>query len=318
MKIMELNNKLVWGIRILISGLFLLSVFAKFYPSPNIGVIKYFENGQLVNVLGFPEYIAPFISRLIIAFELFLAIAILQPHFLKRIIIPASIIVLVGFSIHLIILIFQGSDGNCGCFGELIPMTPLQALIKNILTIGALIYLFKRMKPKVDSNKFVLPGILGVTTLFMFIYVPLNAKESINKNAFEKKMSIYSKYVGEIDEGEKLLCFFVPDCDHCQEAAKEIIMLATSMKDFPEVKIVFMDEEPEKIPKFFEFASSIYDYQIMDIHSFIEVFWNGNNDTPGVIYMNNGNVIKFYQGTKESGSEEVFDSDNLKELLEAR
>ena len=124
----------------------LLSVYAKFYPSPDIGVIKYFENGQLVEVLGFSESIAPFLSRLIIAFELFLAIAVLQPHFLKRITIPGSILLLVAFSIHLILQIYQGSNGNCDCFGELLPMTPFQALVKNILIIGLLIFLFTRIK----------------------------------------------------------------------------------------------------------------------------------------------------------------------------
>ena len=315
---MEVNKIVSWSLRVLISGLFFLSVFAKFYPSPNIGVIKFFENGQLIDVLGFSESIAPFLSRLIIAFELFLAIVILLPHFLKRIVIPVSILLLIGFSTHLSILIAQGSDGNCGCFGELIPMTPIQALIKNILTIGLLLFLFTRIKPREDSNKFVLPGIFAATTIFMFTYIPLDAKDSSNKTVYEKKLSFYSKYVKGIDEGEKLLCFFVPGCDHCQTAAKEITTLSNSMKDFPKVKIVFMDEESEKIPEFFEYAGANYDYQIMDIHTFIEAFWKDKNDTPGVIYMNNGNVIKFYQGTKESGSEEVFNAENLKAILEAR
>ena len=32
-----------------------------------------------------------------------------------------------------------GDSENCGCFGDLIPMTPLQALIKNILTLLVLL-----------------------------------------------------------------------------------------------------------------------------------------------------------------------------------
>lgn len=315
MKALEVTKIVTWVLRILISGLFFLSVFAKFYPSPSIGVIKFFENGQLIDVLGFSKSIAPFLSRLIIAFELFLAIAILLPYFLKRIIIPISILLLIGFSIHLSILIVQGSDGNCGCFGELIPMTPIQALIKNIFTIGLLFFLFRTIKTRDSSNKFVLALIFVSTTIFMFTFVPLDSR---NEKVLEKKVSSFSKYVAGIDENEKLLCFFVPGCDHCQAAAKEITQLSHSIKNFPEVKIVFMDEETDKIPAFFEFAGATYDYDIMDIRTFIDAFWKDTFETPGVIYLNNGNIIQSYQGTEDSGSKSIFNSNNLKSILDAR
>lgn len=314
---MKPNQKILLAIRILLSGLFLLSVFAKFYPSPSIGVIKYFEQGQLIDVLGFNEAIAPFLSRMIIAFELFLSIALLQTHYLKKVVIPLATLLLLGFSIHLTILIFQGSASNCGCFGELIPMTPLQALIKNILTICILAFLYVKTKPKEKSNNWVLPSMLLATTVFMFLYVPLDAKEA-DKVVFEQKLSVYSKYVEDIDQGEKLLCFFVPGCDHCQAAAKEITALSTSIEDFPEVHIVFMDEEAEKIPEFFKIAGKTYPYQVMDIHAFIEAFWKDGNETPGVVYLNNGNIIQFYQGSEESGSKEAFNAEQLKTVLEAR
>ena len=37
------------------------------------------------------------------------------------------------FSIHLSTKLLD--PGNCGCFGDLIPMTPLEALVKNIITL---------------------------------------------------------------------------------------------------------------------------------------------------------------------------------------
>ena len=40
----------VWFLRVLISALFFVSAVAKMYPSPEIGLIKYFEIKQLVCV----------------------------------------------------------------------------------------------------------------------------------------------------------------------------------------------------------------------------------------------------------------------------
>ena len=70
------------------------------------------------------------------------------------------------------------------------------------------------------------------------------------------------------------------------------------VNDFPRIEIVFMEEETEKIPEFFEYAGNTYAYQILDIPTFYEVLtWE--RDTPGVFYMWNGNIITSYNGINE-------------------
>ena len=174
-------------------------------------------------------------------------------------------------------------------------------------------------KIKSDSSMRNVVIILISSLSFMFIYVPLKSKISDSEQViYDQKVSTYSKYVEGIDEGEKLLCFFVPGCEHCQIAAKQITDLSKEVQNFPDVVIVFMDEETDKIPDFFEIAGSDYDYQIMDIYTFMEAFWYDDNDTPGVVYLNNGNVLQFYQGSEESGSEIIFKPEELKKILENR
>jgi len=59
-----------------------------------------------------------------------------------------------------------------------------------------------------------------------------------------------------------------------------------------------MDEEADKIPDFFQFAGAKYPYKIIDVIS----FWNllGNDkDTPGIIYLWNGNKMKEWDGINE-------------------
>ncbi|MBT5750692.1 MAG: protein tlpB, partial [Flavobacteriales bacterium] len=92
-------------IRVLISALFLLSAIAKLYPTPMFGITKVFEQGQLIP-MGFPEDLVPYLSRFILAIELLIAFAILQKNYLKKIIIPSSIGLLILFSLHLTYSIF--------------------------------------------------------------------------------------------------------------------------------------------------------------------------------------------------------------------
>ena len=320
----KISNSLVfvWFLRVLISALFFVSAVAKMYPNPEIGLIKYFEIKQLVQGLGFNEILAQYFSRSIIAFEFFIAISVLLNNYLKRIIYPISILLLVAFTTHLTYLAIQGSDGNCGCFGELIPMTPIEAIIKNIITILILYFLYSKTSKNLSSSFRSLVILMLSCLLFMFIYVPLRSNKKIQENTtitFNQVTSLYSQYISQtdIDRGEKILCFFAPGCDHCQLAAKQIKELQNQIDDFPEVYVVFLDEEPEKIPNFLKKAGADFKYEIMDIYNFMEVFLI-EYDTPGIVYLNNGNVLEFYQGTKDSGSSKYFTSEALKKILENR
>ena len=165
---------LPWTLRVILSVLFLLSAAAKLYPSPTFGITM-FEIKQLIP-LGFDACFAPYFSRFIIGAEISLGLALLQPHFLKSIVIPVSTLLLAIFVGHLTYeVISTGNEGNCGCFGALIPMTPVEAIIKNLLAIGMLTYLFFNAsdKEKGKNNFFILLSLFLGSTLFMFGLTPI-------------------------------------------------------------------------------------------------------------------------------------------------
>jgi len=165
---------LPWTLRVTLSVLFLLSAAAKLYPSPTFGITM-FEIKQLIP-LGFDACFAPYFSRFIIGAEISLGLALLQPHFLKSIVIPVSTLLLAIFVGHLTYeVISTGNEGNCGCFGALIPMTPVEAIIKNLLAIGMLAYLFFNTsdKEKGSNNFFILATLFLGSTLFMFGLTPI-------------------------------------------------------------------------------------------------------------------------------------------------
>ena len=332
-----------WFVRILISGLFLLSAFAKIYPDPSFYFsITAFEFKQLVP-MGFTMETAVYFSRIIIGIEFAIGILLLFPYNIKKIIIPATILMLAVFSVHLIIEILTGGNqGNCGCFGALLPMTPLQALIKNLLSIGLLtLVLYKFSNELVEKNNILITtNITTLCILALFMLIPIQKKTTVSPSptgytedttivkdsiivkpitdstkkddivikdttkkiivvAGPKKVkSIYSKYFPKIDDGKKILCFFAPTCDHCMATAKELTELKKADPNFPDIQMIFMDEAAEEIPKFFKFAGAEYPSLVLDIIA----FWGAigkTNDTPGVVYLWNGNVQKFYNGTEK-------------------
>jgi hypothetical protein len=344
------STRIVWSLRILLSFLFILSAVAKLYPTPSLA-LQLFEFKQLTGKMGMEENLAAWFSRTIIGVEFALGFLLLMPHYFKKITLPASFLMLLVFVVH---LSMSGNEGNCGCFGELLPMTPNQAIVKNIfamLAMAAVYYLHKTEDRK--SLMTATTVLFGSIMLVFMIGMPkkasaptmmknveiektidssgvektvtsINGKETIEiKNGSKvdtlteapkvsepkPKKTIYSTFFADADKGKKLICFFSPGCDHCQEAAKEITALKKSIKGFPEVRIVFMDEEAERIPEFFTVAGATYPHLKLDDLSFMKTI-GVNRDTPTVFYQWNGNTVKEWQGIND----QKFKKDEMKKL----
>jgi thiol-disulfide isomerase/thioredoxin/uncharacterized membrane protein YphA (DoxX/SURF4 family) len=358
----NLKTYLPWILRIILSVLFLFSAYAKLYPSAYFAITT-FEMKQLVPI-GFSECAAPYFSRFIIGSEIALGIGFLQPHFLRKLVIPLSALLLIIFNIHLGYSIYANMGGNCGCFGDLLPMTPAQAFIKNVLILGILFWLWKLISDhdkNINQNFFVALSIALASILFMFALVPIvpckagslsddggqrenivlidddeinedpNPNQSLddkrdssnfidNKTHESPKVESYeppkvksgfAKYAPNIDEGKKLLLFFAPGCEHCQEAAKKLVAMSRKDRNFPKMFIIFMDEEADKIPQFFEKAGKKISYTILDVGA----FWGAigaQRDTPGVLYLWNGNQVVFFDGINDN----EFTEEKLRKALE--
>jgi hypothetical protein len=344
---------LPWTIKILISLLFIISAVAKLYPSPYFA-ISTFEVKQLYP-MGFSEELSVYFSRILIGIEFALGILILQKHFLKTIVIPATLLMLGVFTTHLIIqsFIYGGNEGNCGCFGSLLPMTPIEAIIKNVIAMILLGILFYFLPKKSESNNNF--WILSTTTLgfilILFMLAPIQPQSALNlepevakepSNATEnetiipenvperiiikdsikkeivkivdeptKHKSGYDQYFAKIDSGKKTLCFFVPGCEHCRVAAKELTEMKLRNKNSPEINIIFMNEEANLIPDFFKFAGATYPYKIIEIIPFWKTLGTGK-DTPGIKYLWNGNEYIYYYGITDN----QFNLSNYEKLVD--
>ena len=336
------NLYITWTLRVLLCGLFVFSAITKMLP------LTPFEK-QLVD-LGFADWhTAPYYARLIIGIELGLGIALIQNHFFKRIVIPLTALLLVAFCIHLSYQIAIGQGGNCGCFGQFIEMTPTEALIKNIVTLGFLGWLFFISTEKKSANRFsFLLLIWSFSTLFMFMAFPFAPFKELNTITTDTsnipwepetpvttqgvdtsktqitnapivvvnpgpaavvskfaKLNVFSGLKVKIDEGKRIVCFFIPGCDHCREAAKALTELSKD-PNFPKVYIYFGDEEVEKIDEFFQVAGKPYPYQVLGMGEFFTLM-GPQGETPGIIYLWNGNIQKSYFGDQ-------FNKEDLKKM----
>ncbi len=340
----------------IICSLFILSGVAKLFP------IWAFEK-QLVDLGFFTWESSAVFARLIIGLELGIGFCFLVPHFTKRFVIPVTALLLVAFCIHLIVQMIQFGpmDGNCGCFGQLIPMTPLEAFLKNVATLVILYFLWKKTEDPKPGNFFIPLSVYLLSTLLVFIGFPqkssgesatpvaqeitpsdnnspelaaidstsetkenpvpstTNVKADTSQKNNPKPTSsapkIISKYTSfvpaefQVNQGEKLICLFLPGCEHCIETAKELATMEKSV-GLPPVHILFMDEETFKINDFFAQTNFKKSYSVISIPNFWKLM-GGNSSTPGVTLLNDGQILQFFQGT----GDEKFNAEKLKGLL---
>ncbi|MDZ4757042.1 MAG: hypothetical protein SGJ10_02735 [Bacteroidota bacterium] len=147
----------------LLGAVFVFSGYTKLYP------IEPFEY-TFVD-LGFINWQAsPFVARILIGLEFLIGFLLIFNIYLHKVAYKLGIGVLLLFSVYLILLIsLNGNKGNCGCFGSYIQMTPLEALVKNIIMLAIFFVLHKYYRGRV-YNSFT-KGLLIETALFLALCI---------------------------------------------------------------------------------------------------------------------------------------------------
>lgn len=178
--------------------LFLVSGISKLFP------IHSFELLMVNQGLSTWELV-PWMSRLIILAELILGAGFFIGGYYRKFYLPVSFLMLTGFNIHLVYSIVTATGGsNCGCFGELIPMTPLEALIKNILLMALLVYLWFRKQEKSRPLHFhIIPPVLLALALFLLFPVTRYQTPELTKNIATEPAEKPDRPLDPVVEAEK-------------------------------------------------------------------------------------------------------------------
>lgn len=192
------ETKLQLFLRLFLASLFLFSGISKFESI-------YMLEKQLVDIGVASWSIAPYFSRLLIGFEIILGCAMIDRTYLRRYTLPATGGILVLFTAYLTWLGFgQGFiEGNCGCFGDKLKMTPLEAIIKNLVTLGAVYYLYKTYPNEKKQSWLPIIIISGSVLFWTFLMykvkVYIKPKQAIEQVAYEQEPSEVETNIKQID-----------------------------------------------------------------------------------------------------------------------
>lgn len=247
----------------LIGFIFLISGFTKGgFPFPHSSPIEPFEYTFVDLGIGNWQ-MAPFIARLLIGLELFIGLLFIFNIKLKKVAYKLGIATLLIFCIYLIMLIgFSGNKGNCGCFGNVFIMTPLAALIKNIVMLAIIMVLYKfheGWNNKVATWVSFVSLAAALVLPFIWNPVALNYSQAyLNKPQDNFKIELDSLYAHatlnvpphSLSQGKHIIAFLSLTCPHCKIAANKMRIIHERN---PAVPFYFvLNGENKNLQPFFE------------------------------------------------------------------
>lgn len=276
------NELMIIFLRTFLGIVFLFSAYTKLI-SPGIVEIILVEHGFFES----RETAAVFV-RLLIGLEFSLGLLFILNIEMKRVVIPASYIFLTAFTIYLIYTGYiQNDNQNCGCFGEVIPMSPLESIIKNIFLM-AMIFVLNKFRIVNKKNLFI-PFLIVITLSGLtFAASPLKSYKDFkfgDLTHFEGKGRV------DLTSGDKFIAIMNTECEHCQQLAKELESLKSNQEVYSNIFALLYSEGDVSVDSFKVITGSNLPYQKIDAVKFYELI--GTNP-PRIYWLHNGEVKEFW------------------------
>lgn len=218
-----------------LGALFLYSAYTKLLP------IQTFEY-TLVEFVHMPWWMAAVASRVLVGMEAALGVLLVfNIYGGGKWILKYSLGILAAFCIYLVYLwATAGNDVSCGCFGDVIWMSPSSSLIKNVIMMAFLVILLK-FHTGINKKwaKYVsIAAFIIITIVPLFVYpLPSNQPSFLNEGKYELDMS--ALYESEktappsvdLRKGKHIIAFMSLTCPHCKMAALKMELMQRNNPD---------------------------------------------------------------------------------------
>ena len=233
-------------------------------------------------------------SRLLITGELVIGLLLIFKMCYK-ITWRATLSVQILFTLFLVYVLVFRKDDNCHCFGELVELSPMESIVKNVVVIGGL-FLIKttRLQDHKTTSKFVgLRKVLLITSVIIpFVVTPMDSVykmiyssekeistvdlyESFDKvvamDFIENDIVFDSTYVFE-PKGDKVVAIVSSGCKYCRLGVKKLSLMMKNNGVTPDDVNIFIWGSREGILNFREetMTEGCYYWHIMP-HEAVDV-----------------------------------------------
>ncbi len=293
------KSRCAWAFKVLVALIFIFSAVSK------LASLGQFEITIIQQKLVENRMVAAYGARALVIIELWLGLCLLLPWYSRRIFLPSTFSITIFFTGYLGYLALFTDNTDCGCFGDLIQMTPVESIVKNLVILGmiALAYRFSKADP---PGRWWVPGgmlALIITAICIAYPVRVIGQKDVSPAASDadaprlvankSRFAIFNASVPvgsdiTFTNGRCLAAFLSLECDHCKEVAGELGILAERAS--ANIYFVFYGDEA-LVADFFLETNTNFPYIIPDEMHFFDYIGNA---PPRIYALSDGNIVDFW------------------------
>lgn len=150
-------------LKVLLGVLFLVSAVSKFITVDAFEIYVY-SFGFFGLTLSY------YVARIVIALELILGAALISNRH-HRFTMLMSILFLLCFILFLAYAHFSGRTDNCHCFGDLMPFSPVESIMKNALLVFLLLFVYRYQPVEWVPRWWLVVAVYLCTGVLMLLYM---------------------------------------------------------------------------------------------------------------------------------------------------
>jgi hypothetical protein len=295
----------VWvtGLAFLFGAVFVFSALTKGYTIDE-GKVRRSPFFELMLVTQTPletRQQAALATRAIVAMELLIGLLFFQRALLRRVVVPITAFVLLGFTLYLLwLMIYDPEATDCGCFGEMIKMSPAVSILKNLVLLAVLVPVY-RFADSAKRSMGIPIGMAAFALAFAIFAMPAPPAEPPAApvkagGAAPSKFAIFDTLRNgeeelDLTEGLRIAAFLSLDCEHCQFVA---LQLGETYDIFEPARIgfVFLGKE-EQVSEFLGQINTdlVIPYTIPSALSFFDFT---GDQPPRVYLLNQGEIVEYW------------------------
>lgn len=280
---------------------------------------------KLMGMGGFSRYLvdqglapdlmtAAWQAQALIALELFIGLMLFQKAWVARLILPATIAMLVIFSLYLAYTAFlRGDTGNCHCLGEVLPMTPRQSLGKNLVLLGLCCWGYTCSRSW-SRGGWKVPLLLAVVSIGITLVTapevvaapsPGVATDPAEPSRFAQFSGFTDAPDADLTDGTVLVLLVSLDCEHCREVTSDLVA-ADRTAPLPSIYMICLGDE-EALMEFQFMTEAMYPSLIVEPETFFQFIGQA---PPRLYLLQDGHVI-------QSWDQEAFSTATVREAVTA-
>lgn len=185
------------------------------------------------------------LSRLLITGEFIIGLFFIFKIHYKRLC-EISLVILLMFTLFLVFTAVFRDDDNCHCFGEIVKLSPVESMIKNVVIACIILYIRPSSDKPLSSKRVLMPVMIVLLSLGIpFFITPMDSIynmiysteenvsaidmfdsfDDVKKIDFTNDQIIDSTAVLDLEDGKYILVYVSAGCKYCKIGVHKLSMI---------------------------------------------------------------------------------------------